>query len=185
MHETQLESPKLRTLLVDDEEPIRSLLIELLEELPLEIVEAKDGREAWDIFQREKFDLVITDIHMPIMNGLVLAEKIIAKDYSVPVLMVTAFDDKDRVLKALQIGVTDFITKPVIGEFMIDRVRRAIDKRNLILAEMNVINLLHEMMGIPNDQAIEQMSLQERLEYIHELVAVVSIKRERELCGHK
>lgn len=180
-----MHEEKLKTLLVDDETSIRNILKDILEELPLDIVEAVDGAEAWEIFQKEKFDLVITDIHMPNMNGLAFAEKAIGKDYSVPVLMVTAFDDKDRILKALQIGVYDFITKPVVAEFLIDRVQRAIDKRKLVLAETQIIDLLHEMMGIPKEQILDRMSLQDRLEYIHELVAVVSIKREREAYGRK
>ena len=180
-----MHEEKLRTLLVDDEAPIRNILVDILEGMPLDIVEATDGTDAWEIFQKEKIDLVITDIHMPKMNGLVLAEKVIQKNYSVPVLMITAFDDRDRILKALQIGVYDFISKPVVDEFLIDRVQRAIDKRRLVKAESQIIDILHEMMGIPIEQCLERMSLQERLEYIQELVTVVSIKREREAHGRR
>lgn len=185
MHEAQLDQQKFRVLLVDDEQALRTILREYLCNFSLEIVEANDGAEAWEIFQQEKFDLVITDVIMSGMNGLILAEKIIAKDYSVPVLVLTAFDEKDKILKSLQIGVTDFITKPVVPDFLYDRIQRAIDKRRLVLAEMKVINILHEMTGAPADQMIAQMTLHERLEYIHELVAILSIKREREHSGHK
>ena len=178
-----MHEEKLRTLLVDDEPSIRNILVDILDEMPLSIVQAGDGEEAWEIFQKEKFDLVITDIHMPKMNGLDFAEKVIQKDYSVPVLVITAFDDKERILRALQIGIFDFITKPVVAEFLLDRVQRGIDKRRLVKAESQIIDILHEMMGIPNEQCLERMSMQERLDYIHELVTVVSIKREREAHG--
>mgnify|MGYP003587298358 CR=1 FL=1 len=174
-----MHEEKLKTLLVDDEAPIRNILIDILEDMPLEIVQASDGVEAWELFQKEKFDLVITDIHMTNMNGLDFAEKAIKRDYSVPILVITAFDDKDRILRALQIGIYDFITKPVVDEFLIDRVQRAIDKRRLVKAESQIIDILHEMMSIPNEQCLESMNLQERLDYIHQLVTIVSIKGER------
>jgi len=179
MQKPQLETSKLRLLLVDDEVVIREILAAMLEDLPLEIIEASDGAEAWEIFQKEKIDIIVTDIRMPKMDGLMLAEKIISKDFFVPVIVTTAFDDKDHILRALKIGVHDFITKPIVQEFFVDRVKRAMDKRNLQLSQLKVIEMLHELLEIPNENEVHKMNLNECLEYIQELVAVFTIKKER------
>lgn len=171
----------MKVLIVDDEHLLREVCVEILTPLALEIVEAKNAVEAWEIFQKEKIDIVITDLRMPgAFDGLGLAEKILNVDHTIPVLLVTGFDEKENMLKAIQVGIYDFILKPFNPVYFTNRVQRAIEKRNLGLAQMKVIGLLQEMLNIPKDAIVERMSIQEKIEYIHELVAVVTIKKERE-----
>lgn len=178
--ENQKDS-SMNILIVDDETSLRELCKIMVEDLPLKIYEASSGDEAWRIFQNEKIDLVITDINMPgNLDGIQLAERIAQENYSVPVLLVTGFDDKEIMLRALTAGVSDFILKPFTNVYFIDRVKRAMDKRNLILGQLKIIDILHDIMSIPKDPMVDQMSVQESLDYIHELVAVISIKKDRE-----
>ena len=161
---------------------ILEFFIDILAPLNLQLIEAKNGEEAWEIFNKEKIDIVITDVNMPgTLNGLMIADKIIQADFSVPVLLVTGSGEKDNMLKALHIGVSDFILKPFNTVFLRDRVERAIGKRKLMLGQIKIIELLQEMMSIPKDQLVEKMSVQERIDYIHDLVAIVTIKKEREV----
>jgi len=118
--ETEPVSRK-RVLLVDDEQGVRIAVKLLLEALfDYNITEASNGREAFKIFSREKFDLVITDYSMPDMKGSQLAleiRKVVPKQ---PILMITAFADQ---LRGAENPVDDILNKP----FSARELTRAID----------------------------------------------------------
>jgi DNA-binding NtrC family response regulator len=123
----------MKVLIVDDEDGTRELCTMILEDLPVKISESNNGTKAWSLFQEEKFDIVVTDMRMPGgLNGLQLAEKILDKHQDIPVLIITGFDEKETILKAMQLGVSDFILKPFTNEYFMDRVKRAMDKRTLM-----------------------------------------------------
>jgi DNA-binding response OmpR family regulator len=107
--ETEPVSRK-RILLVDDEQGVRIAVKLLLEALfDYSITEAGNGREAFKIFSREKFDLVITDYSMPNMKGNQLAKEIRKIAPSQPILMITAFADQ---LRGSENPVDDILNKP-------------------------------------------------------------------------
>ena len=100
----------MRILVAEDEALIRLDLVEMLSEAGYEIVaQATNGAEAIELVEMHKPDLAIMDINMPIMDGLTAAEKIVN---STPVLMLTAFSQRDLVMKASEIGVMGYVVKP-------------------------------------------------------------------------
>ena len=100
----------MRVLVAEDEALIRLDLVEMLTEAGYEIVaQASNGAEAIELVEMHKPDLAIMDINMPIMDGLTAAEKIVN---STPVLMLTAFSQRDLVMKASEIGVMGYVVKP-------------------------------------------------------------------------
>ena len=118
--ETEPVSRK-RVLLVDDEQGVRIAVKLLLEALfDYNITEACNGREAFRIFSREKFDLVITDYSMPDMKGSQLALEIRKVAPKQPILMITAFADQ---LRGAENPVDDILNKP----FSARELTRAID----------------------------------------------------------
>lgn len=99
-----------RILLADDEEAIQKLLRFPLEKEGYQVVQARDGQEAVDAFERESFDLVILDLMMPKIDGMEVCRRIRATS-TVPIIMLTAKSDEfDKVL-GLEIGADDYITK--------------------------------------------------------------------------
>ena len=109
------ESP-LRVLIVDDEGPARHRLRELLDDcaavLPLAIVgEAQHGREALDILHSVPADLVLTDIHMPGMDGIELARHLLKLPRPPVVIFTTAFHQ--HALAAFEVNAVDYLVKPV------------------------------------------------------------------------
>lgn len=107
----------MRTLVVDDARIIRSILVRTLRSLGIhEIVEAADGREAWDAFRTSPMDLVLTDWHMPNMDGLELTKRIRSVDSTVPIIMITVVDSCSWVNEAFKVGITEFISKPLNRE---------------------------------------------------------------------
>ena len=110
-----VEAP-LRILLVDDEAPARHRLRELLDDcaavLPISIVgEAQNGREALDILHSVPADLVLTDIHMPAMDGIELARHLLKLPRPPVVIFTTAFHQ--HALAAFEVHAVDYLVKPV------------------------------------------------------------------------
>ncbi len=109
-------------LLVDDEDAVQKLLAYPLERDGFRVVQARDGEEALELFERERIDLVVLDLMLPKVDGLEVCKRLRATS-TVPIIMLTARDDElDKVL-GLELGADDYITKPFsIREFR-SRVR--------------------------------------------------------------
>ena len=105
----------MKILVVDDMPLMRHVLINMLRQLDYKvIVEATDGLQALNILQNQMFYLVITDLHMPKMDGITLLDNIrkYAELKNLPVLMVTCEDSSSTVKKAINAKVSWFIVKP-------------------------------------------------------------------------
>jgi len=110
---------KPRLLVVDDEESIREFLEIMLRKEGYDIVCAKDGQEAIDVLKKKSFDMVISDLQMPNVNGMELL-KFVKTDYpEMTFMMITAFGTTETAVEAMKMGAYDYITKP----FKIDEVR--------------------------------------------------------------
>ncbi len=109
-------------LLVDDEDAVQKLLAYPLERDGFRVIQARDGEEALERFEREHVDLVVLDLMLPKLDGLEVCKRLRAGS-AVPIIMLTARDDElDKVL-GLELGADDYITKPFsIREFR-SRVR--------------------------------------------------------------
>lgn len=102
---------KPRALVVDDEEDIRDFLVDALDLNGIESIQAKDGVEALNLFTKNDFDVIITDIYMPNMNGLELIQKIREINTQVPIVTISgASEDSLRTTKAL--GANETFQKP-------------------------------------------------------------------------
>ena len=102
-----------KILFVDDEENILSIACEYFRQRGYGVVTAKNGREAASILDSERIDCCFTDINMPEMDGLELAEHIRTKDNSIPVVVMTGYPSMENTIKTLKNGVVDFLIKPV------------------------------------------------------------------------
>ncbi|WP_127588415.1 response regulator transcription factor [Paenibacillus koleovorans] len=105
-----------KVVLADDEHMIKRSLAKLIERsgLPYEVVgEAEDGREAFQLTEELAPDLIITDIRMPVMDGLELLEAVKAARKSAQLVILSGFDDFDYARKALQLGAFDYLLKPI------------------------------------------------------------------------
>ncbi len=113
-----------RILVVDDEYLIRWTLQKNLEKAGYAVILAETGEEALQKISEEAPDLVLLDINLPGMNGFEVLEKAFQIDQSFIPIMITAFEDVDRVVRAIKLGAFDYITKP----FDFNKVRLSIDK---------------------------------------------------------
>jgi DNA-binding response OmpR family regulator len=124
-----------RILLVDDEQPIQTLLSFPLERDGYEVVQAADGREALTRFDEQIFDLVVLDVMLPRMDGLEVCRRLRAKGETVPIIMLTAKSEEiDKVL-GLELGADDYITKPFSMREFRSRVKAALRRSGMARAD--------------------------------------------------
>ena len=114
-----------KILVVDDEQSIVELIKFNLEKEDWQVVTAYDGDEALDVFRREKPDLVLLDIMLPIKDGWQVCKEL-RETSSVPIIMLTAKGDEPDKIKGLEIGADDYVTKPFSPKELIARVRVAL-----------------------------------------------------------
>ena len=111
-------SAKYTILVVDDEELIRNLVVTVLSKLGHSCVTAIDGVDALDKMKGNKIDAVITDIKMPNMGGIILTKEISRQYPSIPVMVMTGFNEEYSAGTAISVGAREFIKKPFsISEF--------------------------------------------------------------------
>jgi DNA-binding response OmpR family regulator len=114
-----------RILLVDDEQAVQTLLTYPLRKEGYEVVEAKDGQEALDLFGEERFDLVVLDIMLPKLDGIEVCRRLRTRS-QVPIIMLTAKGDEVDKVAGLEMGADDYITKPFSVREFRSRVKAAL-----------------------------------------------------------
>jgi two-component system, chemotaxis family, chemotaxis protein CheY len=115
----------LKVLVADDSGVMRKILIRALNACGVtDVVEAGDGAEAISLFEKQAFDLVLTDWNMPNKTGLEVLQTIRGSGSQAPVIMITTEAEASRVKEAIAAGVTDYLAKP----FENDMLRAKLDK---------------------------------------------------------
>ena len=146
-----------RILLVDDEQPIQTLLSFPLQRDGYEVVQASDGREALTRFSEQAFDLVVLDVMMPRMDGLEVCRRLRARS-SVPIIMLTAKSEEiDKVL-GLELGADDYITKPFSMREFRSRVKAALRRSGMAQDEEDAERPV-EVRGLRIDPAKRTVTL--------------------------
>ncbi|MCL2657335.1 MAG: SpoIIE family protein phosphatase [Betaproteobacteria bacterium] len=107
--------PQYRVLAVDDNQANRQLLQAYLARLGVQTFIAENGQEALDVFDREKPDIVLLDVMMPVMDGLTAARKMRERtqEHWVPIVMLSALGSENDVVKGLESGADDYLVKPI------------------------------------------------------------------------
>jgi DNA-binding response OmpR family regulator len=104
-----------KILIVDDDQILRSLVAAKLRATSIEVIEASDGFEAWNIIKTGVVRLALVDVQMPHMNGLTLVQCVRSHPTTrhIPIVMVTSRDDHQTLQRALEAGATSYLTKPI------------------------------------------------------------------------
>lgn len=104
---------ELVILVVEDEVKIRESLVNVLSSRYSKVIGAQNGDEGLKKFKKFKPDLIITDIAMPIMDGLDMAKEIKEIANDVPIVVLSAYSEKERLLRSIDIGIDKYLIKPV------------------------------------------------------------------------
>lgn len=127
----------LTVLFVEDEDLARELLAKILSLVFKNVITTSNGAEGLEKFKEsqtstEKIDLIISDINMPIMNGLEMLEKIREIDQIIPAIFTTARNETSNILRAIDLNVTNYILKPIETDVLIKKVLEACEKKYII-----------------------------------------------------
>ncbi len=120
----------LRCLVVEDSQVMRQLLVFALQRVrELEVTEADDGVDAMRKLNGSHYDIIITDINMPIMDGLKLIKRIRSDEShkGVPIIVVTTEGSQEDRQRALTLGANAYITKPIQGPQVVAKVRELLN----------------------------------------------------------
>ena len=109
-------SDQLRVAYVDDDPRLRSLMSEELVDEGVEPLICSTGQDLLDLLDETQIDLIFLDLMMPVMDGLTCLRHLKQRNVTVPVLVVTAFNDESKRQESLESGATDYILKPDLFE---------------------------------------------------------------------
>jgi two-component system response regulator AtoC len=124
-----------RILVADDEEGVRTFLAESLERAGHEVTQVADGAAAVRVAREEPFDLVLTDLRMPIADGMAVVRAVRTEQPDVEVIVLTAFGDVSTAVEAMKLGAFDYLEKPVSSPNAIrELVAKAIERRAKLAA---------------------------------------------------
>ncbi len=137
-------------LYVEDDEETRSILSMILGDYVDKLILAQDGLEAWEIFQTNKIDLVLTDILMPNLNGIELAQKIREHDKQkdIPIIIATAFTETRYLLDSIKLKCDGYVLKPLVLDDLLEVLysailpriqQKEIELKNRLLETLNVM----------------------------------------------
>ncbi len=137
-------------LIVDDEKNYLTILTAILEEEGFEVLTALSGQEALEIQKTSDVDLVLTDMKMPVMDGIELLEHIKAIDPELPVVMMTAHGTVDKAVEAMQKGAYSYILKPFDNQRLIIYVKKAISVFQVIKENRRLRNTVESQYSFGN-----------------------------------
>ena len=125
-----------RILVADDEEGLREFVADALTDDGHVVARAADGAEALQHLSRESFDLVITDLRMPRIDGLAVLQRLRAEQPDAEAIMLTAHGSVESAVEAMRLGAFDYLEKPISGPAQLRLlVARALERRSLLTAK--------------------------------------------------
>ncbi|HNY14625.1 MAG TPA: response regulator transcription factor [Bacteroidales bacterium] len=118
----------MKVLLAEDDRDFGNILSQYVTISGFDVTLARDGKEAWELFQKEKPDICVLDVMMPEMDGFTLGEKIKELQPGVPIIFLTAKSLKEDIVRGLKIGADDYITKPFDPDVLILRINNILKR---------------------------------------------------------
>jgi DNA-binding NtrC family response regulator len=172
---------KHRILIVDDEKDMLTLLKRIItEKTEHDVIVQHNPQKAVEIVEQEPFDLVITDLKMPKMDGIALLEEAKRIQPSAAVIMMTAYATIETAVEATRKGAFDYITKPFRKERILLTIRRALDWQTLRRENVALRRSLQEQKAVPSivGSSTVMMSILDRIKHVAKSMATILIHGE-------
>ena len=170
-----MKTTQTNILLVEDDASLSTVLADYLRSKDYTVETANNGKEAWELIMIKHYDLIISDIMMPRMNGFELLKLVRAQYPDMPMIMLTAKVDRDDIMHAYELGCDDYVTKPFsmdilickieaivrrcrvssdseqtewqLGELVFDSVRQQLGSKHLSTRENDLLKMLCQSMN--------------------------------------
>jgi DNA-binding NtrC family response regulator len=141
---------KAKILVVDDEEIVLKSCRKILEGGGHQVHTALSGQEAFDLLEKEPFDIVFTDIKMPGIDGMKVLERVKEKYPDILVIMITGYSSVQSAVQAMKLGAFDYIPKPFTPDEVLVVVEKALEKKSLIYENIYLRKELEAKYGFDN-----------------------------------
>jgi len=153
MNEAIKKLGEITLLYIEDDKISREEIEFLLQTFVKELIVAKDGEEGLKAYHTHRPDLILTDIQMPVMNGLDMIKVIRETDKKIPIVITTAFNDNDYLFKAIDLDVTAYLTKPIDSKKLLNKLAEL--AHNILLEKEN--EKMHRFL-LQYQQGVEESS---------------------------
>ncbi len=159
MKNVKLQLKPLRILYAEDEYGIRKNILKTLRYYTKEVYEATNGKEALEIYFEKKPDIILSDIHMPIMDGIEFIKEVRKVDKTTPVVMITAHTEKKYLLEAVELHMEKYMIKPINTKMLFETLGKCIDSLNI-----------EEIIKLESDQDFTYNFGTKKLKYKEEII---------------
>ncbi|NOY78067.1 MAG: response regulator [Calditrichaeota bacterium] len=178
-------SQSKKILIVDDETIIRDLMGRYFRRKNYDVSVAANAHDALMLFQKEKFDIVVTDVKMPDYDGKWLLKQMLSEDPNMAVLMITGVDDTKEAVDCLRLGAYDYIIKPFDTEEIRIAVERALERKSLLMQKRKYQEKLESKV---RERTLELLRAYEEIESTYQktleaLITALDV-REKSTGGH-
>jgi response regulator RpfG family c-di-GMP phosphodiesterase len=161
-----MTSPVIRVLIIDDEPLVRGTFVAFMKHWGYVTREAENGKAGLEIFNREPFDIVLTDLDMPVMGGLAVLAYLHEHAPDTPVVIVSGAGQLDDAVQTVKLGAWDYLTKPVESMAILEStIQRCLEKAQLIKENKRYQNYLEEEVE-KKTEALRQNNMALRAEII-------------------
>ena len=157
---------EFQVLYIEDNETQRNQTLKMFEDFFDDILSAKNGHEGYELFKKNQknIKLIFSDIKMPIMDGITMCKKIRQMDTIIPIVILSAHDDKELLFEGIKIGIDGYITKPYTFESITEVIAKILKKTHSLNIkylnygyywdneEENLYNKEHEVIKISKNE---------------------------------
>ncbi len=119
-------------LIVEDDEVVRDYLSEMLTEFGHRSITAENGDDGLNKFREHDFSMVLTDVRMPVMDGLSMLKKMRSEDSNIPIIVITGYPTVDSAVESLVAGADYYLVKPINVDDLKVKIIKAFEKRKII-----------------------------------------------------
>lgn len=171
---------------LEDEETLLTEISLILSGFVKEVISAPDGRTGLELYKQRKndIDLIITDINMPHMNGIEFMAEVRKIDTSIPILICTAFNETENIIKAIKLKVNDYVLKPVQMTSTLKSIYKILEeKHNALMLVKQTKELAQYKAILDNENLVIETSIEGKILYVNDLYCEITGFSKEELIG--
>jgi PAS domain S-box-containing protein/diguanylate cyclase (GGDEF)-like protein len=173
-------------LYVEDDEVTRKGIAEFLGLRVQKVIVAEDGQQGLEYYKEHHPDMIITDIKMPVMNGIDMAKTIKLINKDIPFIVTTAYNDVEFLIECIDLGINQFILKPIVGNKLMEAIHKCMRGYSLEQELVQIAGLLSEYKNaIDASSIVFKFDTKGNITYVNDAICKTSGFSKDQLIGKK